>query len=255
MLSNMPCHVVHGLLCVRRSWRGSCTTSRGRGSRPCCGPSSRTAPPAAYSSPTSSTTSPSRHSRSGPGRGAGVDHTVSGLSCSYLFGASVLWAVWRVLCWLDWRLTVLVLLFVVWVLQKQTANKWLTTTFSSSMEVPEEALAQLGKRYPCGCYVKPQVVCGWGCPVVLTSVGIRDQARVLYPSVIWHFGLEGRGTGVYAKVSSFADFAERPAGFGDTRVLTVGEEPASYGIWALPVVPREQDKEVMRTYLCSATVL
>lgn len=43
-------------------------------------------------------------------------------------------------------------------------------------------------------------------------------------------------------------------GFKDVHVLTVGEEPANYGIWDLPVVPRAETKDVMRTYLFSAVV-
>lgn len=71
-------------------------------------------------------------------------------------------------------------------LKKQAANKWLASTFSSSMEVPEEELPLLG--------------------------------------------------------------------FEGVEVVTVGEEKANYGVWSLPMVPRGESKEVMRTYLFEARV-
>lgn len=43
-------------------------------------------------------------------------------------------------------------------------------------------------------------------------------------------------------------------GFGQVEVVTVGEDGANYGVWSLPVVPRAESKEVMRTYLFQARV-
>ena len=71
-------------------------------------------------------------------------------------------------------------------LQEQASNKWLTSTFSSAMEVPETAVDALG--------------------------------------------------------------------FEEVEVVTVGEEGANFGLWGLPVVPRKEKKEVMRTYLFQARV-
>lgn len=45
-----------------------------------------------------------------------------------------------------------------------------------------------------------------------------------------------------------------PTGFTDVAVQTVGEDGAHYGLWTLPVVPRAETPDVMRTYLFSARV-
>lgn len=45
-----------------------------------------------------------------------------------------------------------------------------------------------------------------------------------------------------------------PTGFIDIRVTTVGEADANYGLWTLPVVPRAETSDVMRTYLFEARV-
>lgn len=37
-------------------------------------------------------------------------------------------------------------------------------------------------------------------------------------------------------------------------VVTVGEDGAHYGLWTLPVVPRAETPDVMRTYLFQARV-
>ena len=76
--------------------------------------------------------------------------------------------------------------FTLTSLRKQASNKWLTSTFSSAMEVPETAVAALG--------------------------------------------------------------------FEGVEVVTVGEEGANFGLWGLPVVPRKENNEVMRTYLFQARV-
>ena len=76
--------------------------------------------------------------------------------------------------------------FTLTSLQEQASNKWLTNTFSSAMEAPETALADVG--------------------------------------------------------------------FEGVEVVTVGEKGANYGLWGLPVVPRKEKKEVMRTYLFQARV-
>jgi hypothetical protein len=43
-------------------------------------------------------------------------------------------------------------------------------------------------------------------------------------------------------------------GFTDIHVTTVGENEANYGLWTLPVVPRAETPDVMRTYLFEARV-
>lgn len=76
--------------------------------------------------------------------------------------------------------------FTLTSLREQASNKWLISTFSSAMEVPETAVADLG--------------------------------------------------------------------FEGVEVVTVGEEGANFGLWGLPVVPRKEKKDFMRTYLFQARV-
>lgn len=60
--------------------------------------------------------------------------------------------------------------------------------------------------------------------------------------------------------STFSSAMEEPEttlstlGFEEVEVVTVGENGAHYGLWALPVAPRAEKKDVMRTYLIRATV-
>ena len=97
--------------------------------------------------------------------------------------------------------------------QKQVANKWLTSTFSSAMERPEDDVAALGQWAP------------------------HCVSRLVVPSHPFEHSLA----------------CAHLTGFKDVEVVTVGDEAANYGIWSLPVIPRAESKEVMRTYLFKAT--
>lgn len=58
----------------------------------------------------------------------------------------------------------------------------------------------------------------------------------------------------HAHTNLFPNNNPQPPGFAGVEVQTVGEDGAHYGLWTLPVVPRAETPDVMRTYLFRAAV-
>jgi len=61
-------------------------------------------------------------------------------------------------------------------------------------------------------------------------------------------------TNTFSSAMESPETALTAVGFEGVEVVTVGEKKANYGLWGLPVVPRKENKEVMRTYLFQARV-